>query len=130
MSPKWFIATVGLGLFAVGTWGYVADYHVSGSPTAAQRTARQWIGPVKQKSVAGATLGIAWVGYGGYLHRDWDIQELICSPGPSRCQASYAYTVFVNGQTGRVDRAMIDAGPGLSGWPLSVVRTAGASGGG
>lgn len=129
MILKGLMAMVGFGVVAVGTWGYVADYHVSTAPAAAQRTVRQWIGPVKSQSVAGGQSRIVWVGYGGYLHRDWDVQEFICSPGPSTCPVSYAYTVFVNGQTGRVDRAMIDTGPGLGGWPLAVVHTARATGG-
>ena len=47
------VPMVGFGVVAVGTWGYIADYYVSTAPTAAQRTVRQWIGPVKSQSVAG-----------------------------------------------------------------------------
>ncbi len=128
MGKRMRTAIVAAVLVAAAAWGYTAVYHVSVGVTAARQVARRWLGPTSQ-SVTGGLWSTTMVAYGGYLHRDWEIQELVCTPGPSACQASYSYTVFVNGQTSRVDHAMINTGPGVSGWPLTVTRHAAAHGG-
>lgn len=128
MTTPWRTAVVAAVLVAAAAWGYLSVYHVSVKPAVATRVAHHWLGPINQ-SVAESTRRLAIVGYDGYLHRDWEFQEIVCTPSMAGCQTSYGYTVFVNGQTGRVDRAMINTGPGVAGWPLPVDKPAHAQGG-
>ncbi len=115
------IAIVASLLLALAAWGYWCAARVTISPAVARRTTLRWLGPVPaHTTVTWVGWSLTWVGYGGYLHRDWELQRFACSPGPLRCKTSYVYTVFVNGQTGHVDHAMIGAAPGT--WPLAVTR--------
>lgn len=114
-------AVVAFLFIVAAIWGYASVYRLSVGSAVARQTALRWLGPAHQFITSGEWR-TTMVGYGGYIHRDWEIQELVCIPGPTACQSSYAYTIYINGQTGHVDRALIDIGPGVAGWPLTVVR--------
>lgn len=106
------------GLLVV--WAYLTVYRISVPLNVAKRITLDATSPTPvDTTVTWVGWQRVWVGFGGYLHRDWEMRRFACTPGPSRCTATYIYTVFVNGQTSAVDANLIGLDPGM--WPLVIV---------